>query len=366
MSWHCAAIDHGVTIFPFGKIGPCTFIDSSYLKSIDELRNAQRFHDLKGSKPPTVCHQCTSRENAGIESFRQKFNALDNKVSGIQFLDIRNTNLCNLKCRYCGPHFSNQWAQELGHVITLQEQKIDHDIDYLVTDSLQWLYFTGGEPLINGDHWKILEKIISKNIAQNVILTYNTNLTSIKYKNIDIFDLWSKFKHVNVLLSIDAVGEPLNYIRSGTNWASIEKNVTKLIHEADKHKNIKISISPVISILNIWFIDELYKWAKMLSLDVHPNILQGPDYLALNVIPDELKYKAMHILNNIKAECDSANWNKMSDMISNNQAQGLWVHCLAHIMYLDNIRTEKLMDVMPAEWRKAAQLRLTDNGEYQS
>ena len=47
MTWECAAIDHGVTIFPNGKIGPCCQVSSDYLKPISELTNPNRFADLK-------------------------------------------------------------------------------------------------------------------------------------------------------------------------------------------------------------------------------------------------------------------------------------------------------------------------------
>lgn len=366
MPWQCAAIDHGVTVFPFGKIGPCTFVDSSYLKPMSVLRDPQRFQDLKTQDPPPACHQCVSKEAAGLRSFRQDYNRMVRPVPGIQFLDIRNTNLCNLKCRYCGPHFSSQWAQELGHTITIQHQPIDQDFDYLITDSLQWLYFTGGEPLINAEHWRVLDLIVERGLASQVSITYNTNLTTVRYKDRDIFGLWEKFKSVTVLVSIDATGEPLEYIRSGSDWAQIQYNLDTLQSRARQHGNIEILLSPVISILNIWFLAGLWDWARDRQLEIRPNILAGPDYLALNVVPDVLKDEALAVLDVIKPQCDVPSWNHMRDMIENNQAQGLWVHCLAHVMQLDRQRRERLMDVMPESWRRAAQIRLTDNGEYQS
>ena len=116
MSWTCAAIDHGVTIFPNGKIGPCCQINSDYLKPISELTNPDRFADLKTQNcpPDHPCNKCSVNEYHGLPSYRHTFDSAVTSAPGLQFVDIRNTNLCNLKCRYCGPHFISQWSEELG------------------------------------------------------------------------------------------------------------------------------------------------------------------------------------------------------------------------------------------------------------
>jgi hypothetical protein len=124
MTWNCAAIDHGVTIFPNGKIGPCCQISADYLKPISEINNKDKFADLKTQKPPPACYLCNNAEGSGLNSYRQHFNSLNNNSQGIQFLDLRHTNQCNLKCRYCGPHFSSLWAKELKHTIEIKKQSI--------------------------------------------------------------------------------------------------------------------------------------------------------------------------------------------------------------------------------------------------
>ena len=136
MSWNCAAIDHGLTIFGFDKIGPCTFVDAAYLKPITLIADPNKFADLKTTEPPSACQQCINKEKQGIASFRQEFNRRNRRLDGIQFLDIRNSNLCNLKCRYCGPHFSSQWANELELSNIPTRTPIDSYYNLLFTDSL--------------------------------------------------------------------------------------------------------------------------------------------------------------------------------------------------------------------------------------
>lgn len=343
MIWKCAAIDHGVTIFPNGKIAPCCKIKGDYLKPISMLASSDRFADLKTEYPPGACESCISDENNRLPSYRHHFNSLKTDDPGLQFVDIRNTNLCNLKCRYCGPHFSSQWAKELDYEHHISHQDLESWKSILVTDSLHWLYFTGGEPMIARDHWILLQELIDSKQAKNISLTYNSNLTVIRYKDINIQDLWSQFKHVTINCSIDAIGKPLEYIRSGTDWQQIEDNL-KLLKQ---FKNIRIILTPVISILNFWFLPDFLKYAKDQKLVVAPIVLQGPDYLALDVIPDQLKQQALNIIDDINIYLQPNLTTNLKRLIENNINQVLFSHTINHILFLDNHRNEKLFDLLP-------------------
>jgi sulfatase maturation enzyme AslB (radical SAM superfamily) len=364
--WTCAAVDHGVAIFPNGKIGPCCLIDPEYLKPISVISRTDRFADLEspdGHFGPAACQKCNSSEHNNITSYRQMFNSIKNSdANGLQFVDIRNTNLCNLKCRYCGPHFSNQWAKELEYDITLQHQSIDEYKHLLLTDSLHWMYFTGGEPMVNADHWQVLEELISSGQSRNIKLLYNSNLTSLKFKDKNIFEIWKQFKRVDILCSIDAVGEPLEYIRSGSTWNDIEKNILELLSMPES--NINIKLSPVMSILNIWFVEELCEFAQQHNLDLSPIILTGPTYLSIDVIPDALRDLALDKINSLKKyKIEETIILKMIDLVTNNVNSFMFQHTLNHIMLLDKMRNEKLLEILP--FKSVVQDLVLKNYEYQ-
>jgi len=358
MTWTCAAIEHGVTIFPNGKIGPCCHISADYLKPITMLSNSDRFADLKTEKAPPECKTCSRNEHNHLPSYREFFNKLDTGHTGLQFVDIRNSNYCNLKCRYCGPHFSSQWAEELGQK-QIQHQDISEYKDILINDSLHWMYFTGGEPLINADHWLLLQELIDCNRAKNISLMYNTNVTTVKYKNLDIVKLWSQFKKVNIQCSIDAIGKPQEYIRSGSNWNKIKTN----LEQFNPSGNIHVSLAPVISILNIWFVEELFKYAKEHNFPVKPIVLTGPDYLSLNVIPDQLKMLALEKVEKIKSYLTPEIYNHLKNLINDNINQCLMQQCISHVLLLDNNRNEKLFDLLP--FKEVAQDLVLKNHEYE-
>jgi sulfatase maturation enzyme AslB (radical SAM superfamily) len=361
MTWTCAAIDHGVTIFPNGKIGPCCQIDASYLKPISELKNSNRFADLHGESAPTACDKCTRAEFSNLPSYREFFNKTSNDSNGLQFIDIRNTNLCNLKCRYCGPHFSSQWAEELDRFPIIEKQQLTEFKKLLITDAVHWMYFTGGEPFISNDHWELLSELIDKNLASNISLMYNTNLTTIRYKDKNIIDIWKKFKTVSLNCSIDAIGMPLEYIRSGSNWKKIESNLLEL----HTHTNVNLTLTPVLSILNIWFIDQLYAFAQTNKIPVLPIVLTGPDYLAIDVIPDELTSLALNKIDSIglKYNIDEMLLTHLKNLINNNINQCLFQHTVSHVLLLDNLRNEKLFDLLP--FKSVAIDKILKNNEYE-
>jgi pyruvate-formate lyase-activating enzyme len=356
-NWSCAAIDHGVTVFPTGKIGPCCKISADYLKPASELSNPNRFADLKTAQPPAACHACVSDEYRHMPSYRSMFNSLKTSASGLQFVDIRNTNLCNLKCRYCGPHFSSSWARELGRTVPIVSTPIDQQ--QLITDSLHWMYFTGGEPLINGEHWDLLEHLVATDRAPNITLVYNSNLTVLQYKNRNITDIWAHFKKVEIKCSIDAVGPDFEYIRSGADWNRVSQNIDTLLQLP-----VDLILAPVISLLNIWRIGLLCEYAQRKKIKIAPAVLVGPDYLALDVIPDQLKAQALAAVEPLKNHIDSMTYKHICRLIENNQNQCLFNHAISHILLLDNLRGEKLFDLLP--FGAVAQQEILENHEYES
>lgn len=338
MVWSCAAIDHGVTIFPNGKVGPCCQISEDYCKPISVLTDLDRFGDLKTETPPVACAHCINNEQYNMPSYRKFFNNTVRNTDGIQFVDIRNTNLCNLKCRYCGPHFSDKWGPHL-------ETDISKYRNLLLTDSLHWMYFTGGEPLINPEHWTLLDEVVATGRASDITLLYNTNLTTLRYKDRDIVDTWSQFRRVDLQCSIDAVGTTLEYIRSGASWNKILTNLKQLV--ALKDTNIQVTLTPTLSLLNLWSIRPLFELAQELELPVNVSLLTNPSYLAFDALPDDLKLVALTALDDIKEFLAEPLYLRCQDMINNNRNSWLFPRTLNHILLLDNLDNEHLFDTLP-------------------
>jgi molybdenum cofactor biosynthesis enzyme MoaA len=361
MTWSCPAIDHSVSIYPDGKIRPCCLTAAEYSKPISEISNPNRFADLKTEHIPAACRAC---EPKGKKTYRDWFNEYSRSFDGLQFVDFRHSNQCNLKCRYCHPHFSNQWARELSYPNPLMTAQIDQYYDILLSDNLRDLYWCGGEPLIISDHYDVLQKLIDTEQSKDVTLRYNTNLSVIQYKDKNIIDMWKHFKSVSVTISLDAIGIPLNYIRSGSDWTKISSNIDQLLHYQKNLPNLDLKLAPTVSMLNVWFLPELFQYAKDKKIPISTNILYGPDYLSLSALcNEELKNLAREKLLEVKDMILPGNWDELMRMLSNTENEYLFNHALRHIMLLDSIRKEKLFELLPFK-KFAIELTLKNN-EYE-
>jgi hypothetical protein len=132
-----------------------------------------------------------------------------------------------------------------------------------------------------------------------------------------------------------------------------------------QNSNINIALSPVLSILNIWFIDELYKYAALNNIPVNLIILTGPDYLALDVMPDSLKAVALSIIDNLESRynIDSKTVLYIKDLINQAINQSLFWQTISHVLLLDNLRGEKLFDLLP--FKSFAIDNILKNYEYE-
>jgi len=342
MTWQCAAIDHGVTFYEDGKIAPCCMISHTYRKNVTEINN-DPFVDLKTVTPPSACAVCINAEKNNMPSYRQGFDSRKSNQPGFQFIDIRNTNLCNFKCRTCGPYNSNLWAKEIGETIPIRHFLLTDYKKHIVNTSVQSIYYTGGEPLINSEHWALLEELTVTGLSKNIKLQYNSNMSVLKFKDKNIFDIWKNFKSVHIVASIDAVGEKFDHIRSGGTWASVIENINAL-----KRHDIKLTIGTTVSILNLWFLEELLLFFQDLDIPVTLTDLHYPDYLSLSAIPDGLKSLALSCVDRIEKIYHQKNkCEHMRSQINDNSNQYLFRDTVMQTLLLDNIREEKLFDFLP-------------------
>jgi pyruvate-formate lyase-activating enzyme len=183
----------------------------------------------------------------------------------LRYWDFRFSNLCNYKCRTCGPEYSSSWipdAKELGwmgsgdnsKVIEIASVDESTNVDFLkkYVDIVEKVYFAGGEPLLMDEHWQILD-MLDQNKRYGVVLSYNTNLSKLTYKNKNVVDYWEKWGH-NVWLwpSIDEIDDRAELIRSGTNWKNVEDNL-QIVSKI----NIHIRPSMTVSCMNVHRIPEV-------------------------------------------------------------------------------------------------------------
>lgn len=202
---------------------------------------------------PSQCEYCVINEKNNIPSRRQT--CQEPVVNTVKNLEIHLGNYCNLKCVICSNRFSSAWrkdAQAMG-LKTFDNFKFDPDSITADLNTVEWLHFNGGEPLFTDVHLDILDRIPN---PQQCSVYYNTNGT-IKVKD-SVFEVWSKFKLVKLVFSIDDVGDRFNYQRTNADWKQVEANM--FWYKDVAPVNMMFGINRTISKLNQHHLQELEQW----------------------------------------------------------------------------------------------------------
>ena len=304
-AYPCCHAEMGV-----GQVGNCrnnTLEEIFYDRPMGILRDNM----LNEVKSP-ACQRCYEQEESGFFSGRKSANKhhghhikkLQNEQYPFEmtYWDIRFSNLCNLRCRSCGHIFSSQWYQDQAklaggnwadtHTVLNYAGRTETDMwEQLIPhlDYVEQIYFAGGEPLMMAEHYNILDELERRG-RFDVKLIYNTNFTQVKLKDRTVFDYWKRFKSVAVGASLDAMGPRAEYIRKGSDWATVESNRRKMIEVCPE---VDFYISPTLSIMNALHLPDFHRdWVEKALLkpqDLNVNILQDPAYLRIDIAPVEYK-----------------------------------------------------------------------------
>ena len=256
---------------------------------------------LTGQRP-AECESCWKLENSGKASDRQLKNSAfdfyadrdilsiekdcaDGKFSE-QIIKIYTSNVCNSTCVTCSEKFSSAWASIKKLPIQLNKFSADSISDSLY-QTVKMLSFVGGEPLYEKENWVILEKLIA-NQNTNCFISIVTNgsamLTDAQR------ELLSKFKNLNITVSIDGVGPVFEYIRFPIKWDDLIINLNQF-----KSITNNISVSYTISNLNALYHEETIKWFNDNKLPYNHNLVCSPNYFNINVLPKSIKNQQTNI-----------------------------------------------------------------------
>jgi sulfatase maturation enzyme AslB (radical SAM superfamily) len=281
------------------SVSPKEFEQSDLVKSIRDTI-------LSGSAPQS-CEACVHNEANNLTSTRT--DALrdwpgytaKSVPARVEYLDLRYDNLCNFSCRTCEPNFSSSIQRELESHPELQQfySATTESLDYSnISDrihnyytTLKKLNLTGGEPLLNKTHLNILQQLIDHK-RSDVQLLITTNVSVINPK---MLNLIKKFNDVHWTLSIDAVEKSAEYIRHGSIWSSIEKNVNDILRL--KHS---VSINATLSAYSVLTLSKLVEWFSILKekyadqpFEIMFNTVRYPLHLQPQVLPSDLRLRAI-------------------------------------------------------------------------
>jgi radical SAM protein with 4Fe4S-binding SPASM domain len=313
-------------LWPAGTTYPCCMSDPEFpigntqKQSLQEIWNGKELRNIRMNmlqdKPSKECRRCYELEENGMSTLRtgsignyahhwDKVEATSDDGSAgdvnMAYMDIRFSNLCNLKCRSCGPQFSSSWFEDHkithgdpGHPKILQvrdEMKSFMDELDPLLESVERVYWAGGEPLITKEHYNILDKWIAMD-KRDVSMDYTTNFTQMYYKKKTAFDYWNKFENVRVAASLDANHARGEYLRKNMVWSEVVQNRRTMIEQCP---HVYFELTPTVSVYNVLNLPDFHKeWIEEGLLEpanIRINILLDPTYMRLSILPPWIKSK---------------------------------------------------------------------------
>lgn len=266
--------------------------------SSDYMQNLRR-EFLSGEKP-TTCKRCWDEEAAGRASKRMNskvrlkefYDQVDwNNLNPNQlwFIDLKLGNICNLKCRICGSWSSSKWAKEeidyvsginrkehLAHKFLTagawpRESNIFWENLKELLPNIKYFEFTGGEPFLIEQHFDLLRFAVEQGHSEHIEIHYNTNGTVFP----NSYEIWSKFRHVEIAFSIDNIGARFEYERYGAKWDDVMTNLQKFSNL--RGEKLSIQLCCTVNIQNVYYLPEICDWINTQTFDhVYFNMLHDP------------------------------------------------------------------------------------------
>lgn len=291
--------------------------------TLDEHWNSDHMRDVRrrmmaGETLPE-CDVCNSRL-LNTDVYRSYFNRLfEHKYSecmaatdstGLTTVkpvswDYRFSNLCNFKCRMCGDMLSSAWETEQrqhnmidftnpknnwmrpevrAEISRFQDEQIEAEFAQAVAEHrVEEVYWVGGEPLMYEQHWRYMKQIVDQGDGPNVYARYNTNLSRIRYRGVDLFDdILGGIRDWQICASLDGTGATGEYIRTGLVYEEWLANFTRGLRYTKHRRQMRIDFT--LTLPGLFEVVKIQQLATDLGVDIlakvvfafSPDILLSP------------------------------------------------------------------------------------------
>jgi organic radical activating enzyme len=329
---------------------------------------------MQAGERPAGCEYCWKIEDMGrdavsdrvykskiypIEALNEAKNTPSDQDVNLRTLEIAFDRTCQFACSYCNPAFSSTWVRDIkrngpytqlvsdgrNHFTHTHDSAqlydygehnpyIDAFFDWWESDlhrTLQELRITGGEPLMSGHTWKLIDWFKTNSGKSSTRLAINSNLGT----DVDIDRLLASTKGmaIDIYTSNEAVFSQAEYIRDGLVWADWVNNIERLL---DSGQFRGIHVMCTINALCLDSLDSLLEcilnWKVKYGRDAISftlNILRFPSFQSPLILPVELKTHYKTVLET---------W-----LTQNSHSEFLHEHEINHLQrlidYLDVVKT---------------------------
>lgn len=297
-----------------------------------EQKKLDRKMMLAGERPPG-CEYCWKIEDMGLDRVSDRvyksviykkqdlIKASNTPVEDdvdLKTLEIAFDRTCQFACSYCNPSFSTTWVKDIktnGPYTGIADSRNHydhlHDGDQLynynevnpyVEAFFKWwdsslhktldeLRITGGEPLMSGHTWKLLEWFKENKRKSSTRLAINSNL-GFEKSLLEKLLASAENTQLEIYTSNEAIGIHAEYIRDGLNWNQWVEN-SKFLLESNKLRgfNVMCTINSLCLESLPDFLDLMLEWK--LKYNGYPsfslNIQRFPSFQSAIVLPLEIR-----------------------------------------------------------------------------
>ena len=346
----CAAKWYNATIWlGHGQTTSCHHPPGHWIP-LDELKeNYTAIHNTKHKKlmrkmmqegeRPQECEYCWKVEDIGRNNISDRvykteiFKDSDVKACAtmpwdedvaLRTLEISFDRACNFACSYCNPAFSSTWVKDIkdkgpymniqsdgrGHFTDTAEwaaRKTLHEEDnpYIqafwkwwengLSDTLEEIRITGGEPLMHKSVWKLFEWF-RNNPNSTMRFAINSNLVPENQRMFDkLIEASFDMHKFEIYTSAEAAGPQSEYIRSGFDYAIWRSNIVRLLKQSNVKKlHCMMTINSLCLETITEFMDDMIELRKEYghrAPTMTLNILRFPSFQSAAILPTELKTK---------------------------------------------------------------------------
>lgn len=253
------------------------------------------------------------------------------------YLEISFDQTCQLACSYCCSSISSTWARDIKRNGPYENLPTDQRGHYVYdgrdayrypygepnpyTDawfkwwneslhkSLKQLRITGGEPMMSGHTWRLLEWLADNPNSSNTRIEITTNLTYETELVEKMLDHASRIKQkIWIYTSGESMGARAEYVRDGHNWDQWLKNID-MVKRSGLIENVSLC-GTMSAASNDGFVDFLYyvldekrkHGSNWMLLSV--NLVRYPTFQNIVVLPQELRQEYANEMEKFMLEPD--------------------------------------------------------------
>ena len=237
--------------------------------------------------------------------------------------DYRFSNLCNFKCRMCGDMLSSSWESEQRQhdmidwsnpknawmrpevrreITQFQDSQIEQEFSQAVEEHrVEEIYWVGGEPLMYEQHWHYMTRIIELGDGDRVYARYNTNLSRVHYRGVDLYDdVLHHLRDWQICASLDGTGATGEYIRTGLDFADWCTNFQRGVDQQRYPRQMRIDFT--LTLPGLFEVENIQRLADRFGVDVlakvifsfTPDIVMSPLALPRNILDQKIDSLLSH------------------------------------------------------------------------